>query len=561
MPRSSAVNTNLVKFFGIALFFAPAWGLLWHRVNFNPDEWAASWAFGIIRHHIDDGHPYQAAIYLSIYLIGLAGILIIPFLRGSIVRSTAVVILMAGWFVEHFFLEMNGLFTDRSLISLLWDEWHLAGDAVSAYRVPLLHNLLLALGLLAIFLLPPRRPLVLSSYWAAVPTFAVLLTGALVNYSKTMQVFPVPYAITANAAALGLGIGSNLPFGYFTAKNIVLNRPIDAPFEPAHRFKKIIMVMDESVHGGFLSINNPALDTTPFLKNETRLINFGIAISGGNCSSISRTIFRYGIRAHDLPNAWDHGTKNPLIWQYASRAGYRTIHIDGLAGPFKFHNGFTSKETSLIDTQIGVLDDPAYARDGIIAERALSLLKEDGPMFLLIDKHGLHFPYELRHPPSDRAKTTIEHYMLGITWSIDEFFRRLMPKLDLSDALLIYTSDHGQQFNGGQPHCSVNQKGWGIMREISRDEATVPLFAATGNPVFELHLRQSAKAGFNTMSHFELFPTLLIAMGYDERWVRDRYGPSMLDGPLGRTRSFLVGQPYINPAMISADSEHARGEN
>jgi len=35
----------------------------------------------------------------------------------------------------------------------------------------------------------------------------------------------------------------------------------------------------------------------------------------------------------------------------------------------------------------------------------------------------------------------------------------------------------------------------------------------------------------------------------------------MLDGPLDRTRSFLVGQPYINPAMISADSEHARGEN
>jgi glucan phosphoethanolaminetransferase (alkaline phosphatase superfamily) len=306
------------------------------------------------------------------------------------------------------------------------------------------------------------------------------------------------------------------------------------------------MIMDESVRGDFLSLNNAKLDNTPFLKSETRFVNFGVAVSGGNCSSISRTIFRYGMRPENLAKNWDESANAPLIWQYAHHAGYRTIHFDGLAGPLQFHNGFTSRETNLIDTQMSVLDDPAYNRDNKIAEKVISLLRDDAPMFLLVDKHGMHFPYELRYPDGNRPKPRLDHYRLGITWSVDEFFRRLMAELNLSDTLMIYTSDHGQNFDSGQTHCTV-------AKDVSPNEAIVPLFAATGDRRFEQRLQEAARVGFNRMSHFELFPTLLIAMGYDEKWVKKTYGPSLLDEPKPHVRSFLVGNPYLNPAMIPAD--------
>ena len=61
-------------------------------------------------------------------------------------------------------------------------------------------------------------------------------------------------------------------------------------------------------------------------------------------------------------NKWDEGSKSPLIWQFATNAGYQTVHVDGVAGPLQYHNGFTSKEESLIHTQIAVLDNPDYTR-------------------------------------------------------------------------------------------------------------------------------------------------------------------------------------------------------
>ena len=308
------------------------------------------------------------------------------------------------------------------------------------------------------------------------------------------------------------------------------------------------MIMDESVRGDQLSLNNAATETTPFLKNEASLINFGIAISGGNCSAISRAIFRYGLRPHHLPDKWDDGTKSPLIWQFASHARYHTLPHRRSCGSASIHNGFTTKEQSLIDTEIAVLDNPDYSRDNKIAERVLSLLAEDTMMFLLVDKHGLHFPYKNRYPPEEgdsRATTILEQYSRGITWSVDEFFRRLMARLDLSDALMIYTSDHGQNLGGGQAHCNVSK--------VTPNEAIVPLFAATGDHLFEQRLRQAAKLGFNRMSHFEIFPTLLVAMGYDENWVKKTYGPSLLDGPAEGPRSFMVGNPYLNPELIIAD--------
>ena len=44
------------------------------------------------------------------------------------------------------------------------------------------------------------------------------------------------------------------------------------------------------------------------------------------------------------------------------------------------------------------------------------------------------------------------HYPNAIAWSVDEFFRKLLPAVDLSKTLIVYTSDHGQSLQGREKH-------------------------------------------------------------------------------------------------------------
>jgi glucan phosphoethanolaminetransferase (alkaline phosphatase superfamily) len=525
------------------------WGLAWHKVDTGIDlGWGgAYWASQVLHNFREAGRLYQAAIYIVTYLGALVGIAAIPFIRGAFLRCTATFVIMAGWSVEHFFLDMNGVFLRKDTISLLWQERHLASDALHAYWGPLLHNILLGGFIGVIFCIPPRNHLSLSRKWAFLPVAALLLVACINQYTGgRVQEFPVPYSLVANGAGSVLGFSASQSIGYHTSQNIAPDRAIDAPVHPLRQFKRIIMIMDESVSGDVLSLNDPELETTPFLKNESRLINFGVAISGANCSIISRTIFRYGMRSGHLPEKWDEQAKRPLIWQYARRAGYRTVHIDGMAGPLYFSNGFSVKENNLIDTNIGILDNPEHTRDNKIADKVLALLADGAPIFLMVDKHGVHVPYELRYPrdeSADHNQDRVHHYKRAITWSVDGFFRRLMPRLDLSNTLIVYTSDHGQDLQRALTHCSTTN--------VNPVEARVPLFAATGDPSFEQRLRDAAKPGFNRTSHFEIFPTLLIAMGYDEKWVSEAYGPSLLDQEAGHNaRSFMVGNPYTTDSRV-----------
>ena len=111
------------------------------------------------------------------------------------------------------------------------------------------------------------------------------------------------------------------------------------------------MIMDESVRGDYVSLNDAARNTTPFLKATDNLVNFGVAISGGNCSDISRTIFRFGMRQSDLPNGWREGLNRPTFWQFAHRAGYKTVHIDAW-----ITTRFRRLREPLIDSNIKILE-------------------------------------------------------------------------------------------------------------------------------------------------------------------------------------------------------------
>ena len=74
----------------------------------------------------------------------------------------------------------------------------------------------------------------------------------------------------------------------------------------------------------------------------------------------------------------------------------------------------------------------------------------------------------------------------------------------------------------------------------------------TSVPEFEQGLEKGAAHGFDQFSHFEIFPTLLLAMGYDPGWVNASYGPSLMDSR-SPERKFMIGAPDRQPMMIPVE--------
>jgi lipid A ethanolaminephosphotransferase len=269
------------------------------------------------------------------------------------------------------------------------------------------------------------------------------------------------------------------------------------------------------------------------------------------------------MRQSDLPNGWREGLNRPTFWEFAHKAGYKTVHLDAWGGPISLGSEISLAERTLIDSNININKTAGYLRDQLLADELLHVLKEEGPAFIYVDKFGIHFPYSDKYPPdfhtlstplSDNVSSVVSddmfagkhalvQYSNAIAWSVDEFFRKLLPAVDLHKTLIVYTSDHGQSLLPGRfPHCSTTPT-------VPLAEADVPLFAITSEPDFEQRLEQGAARGFGQFSHFEVFPTLLLALGYDASWVKETYGPSLLDLP-SPDKKFMIGSPKFQTRMI-----------
>jgi len=130
----------------------------------------------------------------------------------------------------------------------------------------------------------------------------------------------------------------------------------------------------------------------------------------------------------------------------------------------------------------------------------------------------------------------VSSYSKAIEWSVDGFFQNLLPRLDLRSTLLLYTSDHGQTLweDGYKTtHCSSSHPHPG--------ESYVPLFAFTEATPLEGRFRQGAAHGFSRASHFDIVPTLLLAMGYKEDWISRKFSTNLFDIPRLRHRQFRIG--------------------
>lgn len=374
------------------------------------------------------------------------------------------------------------------------------------------------------------------------------------------------------------GIGFDGIPGHLSASGILLSfiyldittrnperDPVSLPLAGYPEIKNIILIVDESIRGDFIDLNKKQ-DTTPFLlANKKRIINFGLAVAGTNNSAGTNSFLRMGAVQDSLLNR-DVRTlfKDTLIWQYAHNASVKTAFID-CQREGVLQNYMTETEKSYIDYFIQIPRDNAYSMDHNAVPEIKKLIQmEHGPLFIYINKNGTHFHYEKRYPSdkkfftptlelnntvSDR-KRLVNSYKNSIRWTVDDFFSLLLKDLPMSETLIIYTSDHGQNLMDDGTTVTHFRFKNAIPQEV-----IVPLFILTDNREVKKMFQKGAVYNFNRASHFYIFPTILTLFGYDHSSVVEKYQPTLMDrgntdpvfftgnARYGRLRSYSIPYP------------------
>src|SRR5438046_3398232 len=304
---------------------------------------------------------------------------------------------------------------------------------------------------------------------------------------------------------------------------------VDPVARPSARH--IVILVDESVRGDYLDFapGNPYTPNLPGLRD--RVADFGLASSGGNCGQYSNAILRLGGARNDLIHTM---RTNPFIWQYARKAGFRTMYIDAQAPEDKntgrLQNYMTVEEVKWIDEFVVIQNTSSPTLDFKALEMVGEKLKGDTPHFIYVNKNGAHFPYDKTYPAdavrfrptmseADGGNTMaarINSYRNSVSWSVDGFLRKLF-EIDLSHSAVFYTSDHGQQFDPARlTHCTVS--------DPDPREGLVRLLLISGDPDLKSRFAEAAAINYDRASHFAIFPTVLQIMGYPLGFVRETFG-------------------------------------
>ena len=337
-------------------------------------------------------------------------------------------------------------------------------------------------------------------------------------------------------------------------------------------FKHIIYIVDESTRGDILSLNGYKINTTPYLKSiKNKLFNYGIASSGGICSSYSNAILLTGIQPNQLIDTKELARKQPLILQYAKKAGYKTSFFDMQNSREKPNNFFQHTDWQYVDYSFFIGEDynktvKPYEKDliGIRKLKRYLLKHKNEYTFSYFVKQGNHFSYIDKYPKNQTIfKPILEDsgwgewnlkirplflntYYNSIRWEVDHFFKVLNTELNNTDTIVIYTSDHAQNLiddlNIKQTHCA---KG-----PAPKVMAEVPFFIMPLNKKeYNSFKALYKKENNNHVSHFNIFGSILYLFGYDKKEINKEYNLTIFDDLTHQKRIFTSGDVFGRSPM------------
>ena len=499
------------------------------------------------------------AAYVALYALLAAALAAAAFIPRHDVRVGFATLLAAGSILLHGYEWTTGAPLTYDGFETMLASSGAADEAAGQHAGMLLQALAAAAVLFVGLALPPRRHGLPFGLGWLLPTGAVLaLSGLLyVRGGEGTRALPAPFSPLAEGALMA---------ALELADDDAPRRPVTlVPGEPLVP-GDVVLVIDESVAANYLDINHPD-GVRSGLADErpgVAIASFGVAAAASNCSAGSNRTLRFGgTRA----NYRETAKRAPSIWAYASAAGYRTVYIDGQRGGGRLHNLMDDEERAEIDNFVQLGATPVAARDHRIADLVGERVANAVPELILVNMVGAHFPVDDKFPeaaavfgplpargrgagiiaaahPDARSGEAAEWrlyrnaYRNTVQWSTGGFFDRLLPRAANSGAVIVYTSDHGQDLHerddgGRATHC---------VPEPRAEEGAVPLVVidAAGGA---LDWQAAAAAHFDGTSHFRVFPTLLALMGYAPRDTAAAYGPTLVDrggDPMTFTPTFFA---------------------
>ena len=481
-------------------------------------------------------------LFGAMFLALTFALLLTAYIRQTFIRHLfALAMFVSAVFFDVYTRVTADYLTYSSFVSLVYSGGFIQ-EAAYQYRDAIVHGVLNGLLLLLGIGLRPRHSIpVPGPLRVAAPIMGVLLLSAVlfVRAGEGARGLPIMYTPLAYL---------NL-FGYEALHNTVGPRePVTLARNGPAVSHDIVLIIDESISGNYLDINTP-FGVHSSLKQAhpgVDIFNYGYAASIANCSADTNVTLRYGGTRGDYMRI---NSTMPSIWQYAKKAGLRTVYIDAQRTGGNLQNLMTDTEKKDIDEFVQFDQTSVRDRDMAAAAKLIELLNDDRPELVVINKVGAHFPVHDKYPDAFMAyRPTLPRgqfteiadtgkrdgfngqpddwvlyrnaYKNTVLWNVGEFFSRVFAQANLSNALLIYTSDHGQDLHErGNPGLNTHCGG-----DPVEEEGLVPLVVIQGDQLHTLDWSAQLAANKDRSSHYNIFPTLLQLMGYDLAGIEPVYG-------------------------------------
>ncbi len=329
----------------------------------------------------------------------------------------------------------------------------------------------------------------------------------------------------------------------------------------------VLLVIDESIRGDYLSINNPSVDTTPVLAGYLRSLpenmwNYGIALSAGTNSLLSQGAIFTGVTV--LPDKELLSLRYPTLFQVAKGNHYKTVLID-LQGYFP-NVVIRRNDMQYIDDVLLKWSDfstnPKLA-DIKAAEVLHERLKNEKGLFVVLIKWGAHVHYEGRYPGEKeehqhylpklregerhtlgKRREIVNSFKNAVRFNVDGFFAALLgdEPLTLSDTTILWVSDHGQSF---QEDGQIEPHSTGYL-----EQALVPFTLFSTEPWVLEHVRRP-EAVRGTLSQLNIYPTLTSIFERRQDVRRDGFLSLFWNGEWSSPPLFYISGGSLWDAVLS----------
>ncbi len=488
------------------------------------------------------GWGFNALVFGAMFLALTFALYLSAYIHQALVRHTfALTMFAAAVFFDVYTRVTADYLRYSDFVSLVYSGGFIQ-EAAYQYRDAILRAVLSGLLLLFGIGLKPRHALFISNTLrVAAPVIGVLMLSGLLF-------------LRAGEGARGLPI-MYTPLAYLNLFAYEALHDTVGPREPVTLTRAapaidhdIVLIIDESISGNYLDINAP-FGVHSNLKQAPAgvdVFNFGYAASIANCSADTNVTLRYGGTRADYRRM---NSTLPSIWQYAKKAGLGTVYIDAQRTAGNLQNLMTAAEKNDIDSFVQFDQTSVRDRDMAAAAKLIELLNDDHAELIVINKVGAHFPVHDKYPDAFMAyRPTLPRgqftevadtgeragfngqpddwvlyrnaYKNTLLWNVGEFFARVFAQANLNNALLIYTSDHGQDLHErGNPGLNTHCGG-----DPVEEEGLVPLVVIQGRGLQTPDWAANLPTNKDRSSHYNIFPTLLQVMGYDLAGIEAVYG-------------------------------------